>query len=69
MKYPNPKKNVDLKIFLGSAFTIISQNQAIKEPILKYQKAHGAFPSANTVPKAKEIIFDLFGSFNSIWQS
>ena len=60
---------MDLKIFLGTAFTITRKNQAIKEPMLKYHKAHGAFPSANTAPRAKEIIFDLFGSFTSIWQS
>ena len=69
IKYPNPKKNVNSKIFLGSAFTRISQNQAINEPMLKYHKAHGALPSAKKVPRTKEIIFDLFGSFNSIWQS
>ena len=56
-------------MFLGSSFIRISQNQAIKEPMLKYHKAHGALPSANTVPRAKENIFDLFGGFNSIWQS
>jgi len=56
-------------MFLGSAFTMKSQNQATKEPMLKYHKAHGALPIANTVPRARETIFDLFGSFNSIWQS
>ena len=61
------KKNVDSKIFLGSAFARISQNQAIKETMLKYHKPHGALPSANKVPKAMQIIFDLFGGFNSIW--
>ena len=68
-KIPKPEKNVESKIFLGSASTRISQNQAINEPMLKYHKAHGALPSANKVPRTKEIIFDLFGSFNSIWQS
>ena len=68
-KYPNPNRNVSLKIFLGILVLVISQNQMIKEKILKYHKAQGLIPSANTLPKTKEKIFDLFGSFNRIWQS
>ena len=68
-KYPNPNLNVSLNIFLGISFELICQNHKIKERILKYHKAQGLFPSAHTLPKTKEIIFDLFGSFNRIWQS
>ena len=41
----------------------------IKEKILKYHKAQGSFPSAHIIPRLKEIMFELFGSFNRIWQS
>ena len=68
-KYPNPNRNVSLKIFLGILFLVISQNQMIKEKILKYHKAQGSFPSAHIIPRLKEIMCELFGSFNSIWQS
>ena len=56
-------------VFLGISFLMISQNHKIRDRKLKYHKAHGLFPNAHTLPKIKEIMFDLFGSFNRIWQS
>tara|TARA_Y100001978_G_scaffold140975_1_gene126153 strand:+ start:369 stop:605 length:237 start_codon:yes stop_codon:yes gene_type:complete len=66
-KYPNPNLNVSLKIFLENSFLIISRNHKINDRILKYHRAQGLFPSAHTLPKIKETMFDLFGSFDRIW--
>ena len=68
-KYPNPNRNVSLNTFLEILFFMINQNQMIKERILKYHRAQGLFPSAQMIPRITEIMFDLFGSFNRIWQS